>query len=192
MIFQGEKRATDVETGAQVTDGQQNLTEPRLPGEEVSQPQRHHFSRHLIFLGNLGQLRRPGESLQLVLISQGLCCPRLLDKSTRDNHVSQYGCASHGPNPERSSYESVCWPGCLRCLLPRVRFHTISSRPPCRNVWAEADMANWKPLVYCLEFSLSHRMLCGLDDHWEIYERVWSLCWSYRMCTTSSGHRHNN
>ncbi|GFP57141.1 efflux pump vrtL [Trichoderma asperellum] len=36
MIFQGEKRATDVETGAQVTDGQQNLTEPRLPGEEVT------------------------------------------------------------------------------------------------------------------------------------------------------------
>lgn len=36
MIFQGEQRATDIETGAQITDGQQNLTEPRLPGEEVS------------------------------------------------------------------------------------------------------------------------------------------------------------
>lgn len=124
-------------------------------------------------------------------ISKDLCCPGLLNKSTRDNHVSQYGYASHGPNPERSSHEHVYRPDCLRRLFPRVGVRALPSRAPRRNVWAEADMADWKPLVYHLEFSLPRRLLCGFDDHREIYVRGWSLCWSYGMCTMPPGHRQN-
>lgn len=35
MISQGEKGSTDVETGVQITDGQQNLMESRLPDKVV-------------------------------------------------------------------------------------------------------------------------------------------------------------